>query len=378
MKLLYKVLRQTPGTREGTVVTTSALGILVNLLLAAVKITVGAMASSIAIISEGVNNATDSGSSLITIVGTKLSGKSPTKEHPFGYGRVEYLTSLIIAGFILATGAELLISSVKLVIHPGTIAVSYVSIAVVAVSAGVKLALGSYTVKKGRAAKSDALVAVGTDCRNDSVVSAVTIASALVFLLFHYSVDAWAGIVTSVFILKSGWDVLSGTVGKLLGEPADKKLADEIYEEVRATPCVLNAADMMLHNYGPDAYSGSVNIEIDHEKTLGEVYAVIHDLQLRIMHKYGVVMVFGMYAVDADDPEQRELRRVIARFVADYEHVVSYHALYLPHGAKQLYCDLVVDYEMKDRDKLETDFRAFIGGKYPDFEIILTIETEYV
>ena len=142
--------------------------------------------------------------------------------------------------------------------------------------------------------------------------------------------------------------------------------------------CRIRLVDVKAPNMRFSDFREPAVAAFKHEKTLGEVYAVIHDLQLRILHKYGVVMVFGMYAVDADDPEQRELRRVIARFVAGCEHVVSYHALYLPHGAKQLYCDLVVDYEMKDRDKLETDFRAFIGGKYPDFEIILTIETEYV
>lgn len=371
-------MHQEPDSREGVIITTSALGIFVNLLLAVVKIIVGTLASSIAIISEGINNASDSGSAFITIIGTKLSGKSPTQKHPFGFGRVEYLTSLIIAGLILVTGVELLVSSVKLVITPAKVNISVASLAVVAVSAAVKLVLGAYTVKKGRAVSSDTLVAVGTDCRNDSVVSAVTIASALIFLIFRYSVDAWAGIVTSAFILRSGWSVLSGTIGKILGEPADKALADKIYSEVRATPCVINAADMMLHNYGPDAYSGSVNVEIDHDKTMGEVYEIIHDLQLRIMYKYGVVMVFGMYAVDTDDPEQRELRQVIARFVAGYEHVVSYHALYLPQDKKQVYCDLVVDYDMKDREALESDFRALIGERYPGYEIILTIETEYV
>jgi cation diffusion facilitator family transporter len=378
MKLLYKLLRQDPGSRDGVVITTSALGIMVNVLLAAVKIFVGVLTNSIAIVSEGVNNASDSASSLITIVGTKLSNKNPTAKHPFGYGRVEYLTSLVIAILILVTGAELLISSVKLILNPAQISVSYVSLAIVAASAVVKLGLGSYTVKKGRDVDSGSLVAVGTDCRNDSVVSAVTIASALVFLLLHYSVDAWAGIVTSVFILKSGWDVLSETVGLLLGEPADSELAEKIYREIRQTPDVINAADMMLHNYGPDYYSGSVNVEIDHEKTIGEVYAIIHDLQLRIMQQYGVVMVFGMYAVDTDDPEQRELRRVIARFVAGREHVVSFHALYLPHDGKQVYCDLVVDYELSDREGLERDFRGLIGQKYPGYEIILTIETQYV
>ena len=228
MKLIYKILRQDPGSREGVVVGVSALGILVNLLLAGVKIAVGILASSIAVISEGLNNASDCASSLLTIIGTKLSSKRPTKSHPFGFGRVEYLTSLIIAVIILFTGGELLISSIKLIINPGAVNRSYVTLSVVAVSAVVKLLLGGYTEKKGRQVDSGALIAVGKDCRNDSVVSAVTIISALIFLLFRFSVDAWAGIITSGFIIKSGIDVMKDAVSVILGKPADKELADKL------------------------------------------------------------------------------------------------------------------------------------------------------
>ena len=378
MKILYKILRQDPGSRQGVVIATSALSILVNFLLAGVKIAVGTMVSSIAIVSEGINNASDSASSLLTIVGTRLAEKRPTRAHPFGFGRVEYLTSLIIAVLILFTGGEFLISSVKLVMNPQPVSISYVTLAIIAVSAGVKLWLGAFTSKKGEQVSSGALVAVGQDCKNDSLVSAVTITSALVFLIFHRTVDAWAGIITSGFIIKSGIEVMRDAVGMILGKPADKALADELYKEIRATPGILNAADMMLHNYGPDEYTGSVNIEVDHDKTIGEIYSVIHELQLQIMQKYGVVMVFGMYAVDSDDPEQGKLRRYIASFVAGREHVVSYHALYLPPDREQIFCDLVVDYDLRDRDSLEADFTKYIKEKYPDCELMLTIETEYV
>jgi cation diffusion facilitator family transporter len=378
MKLLYKILRQDPGSRQGVVIATSVLGILVNFLLAGVKIAVGTLVSSIAIVSEGINNASDSASSLLTIIGTRLAEKRPTQKHPFGFGRVEYLTSLIIAMLILFTGGEFLISSIKLVVHPEPVSISYVTLAIIAVSAVVKLWLGAFTTKKGEQVSSGSLVAVGRDCKNDSLVSAVTITSALIFLLFHRSVDAWAGIITSGFIIKSGLEVMGDAVAVILGKPADKALADELYREIRAVPEIYNAADMMLHNYGPDMYTGSVNIEVDHGKTIGELYAVIHELQLQIMQKYGVVMVFGMYAVDYDDPRQAELRRSIAEFVTASGHVCSYHALYLPEGVKQIYCDLVVDYDLPDSGALDADFRAFMAARYPGYELMLTIETEYV
>ena len=184
---------------------------------------------------------------------------------------------------ILVTGSELMLSAIRLILEPQALSVSYVTLLVIAASACVKLALSAYTIRQGKRIDSGALIAVGRDCRNDCIVSVITILASLVFLVFHVSVDACAGMLVAVMVLRSGFEVLKETVSDLLGEAGDKELADQLYEIIRAEPVVLNAADMMLHNYGPDAYSGSVNIEVDHEKTIGEVYAVIHALQLKIM-----------------------------------------------------------------------------------------------
>lgn len=217
MKLLYKLLHQEPDSREGTVVAVSGLNILVNLIFAAIKVVIGLAVSSIAIVSEGVNNATDSATSLITIVGTKLSAKHPTEKHPFGFGRIEYLTSLLISVLILFTGAELMESSVKLIITPQEMSISYVTMAIIAVSALVKLALGLFTIKEGKRVDSSSLVALGTECRSDSVVSVITLVTALVFLVFHVSLDAYAGIIMSLIVLKAGFEVLKETLSDILG-----------------------------------------------------------------------------------------------------------------------------------------------------------------
>ena len=378
MKLLYKLLRQEPDSREGAVVTVSALNILVNLIFAAVKVVIGLAVSSIAIVSEGVNNATDSATSLITIVGTKLSAKHPTEKHPFGFGRIEYLTSLLISVLILFTGAELMESSVKLIFNPQEMSISYVTMAIIAVSALVKLALGLYTIKEGRRVDSSSLVALGTECRSDSVVSVITLVTALVFLVFHVSLDAYAGIIMSLIVLKAGFEVLKETLSDILGQAGEKELAQELYRIIRAEPLVLNAADMMLHNYGPDAYSGSVNVEIDHSKTVGEVYAALHELQLRIMHEKHITMVFGIYAVDRDHAQIRQLREQVAAFVREQKHVTSYHALYIHPNGKDLYVDLVVDYDLADWEALRKDFTAYMAELYPDKHLELVIETNYV
>ena len=378
MKLLYKLLRQEPDSREGTVVTVSGLNILVNLIFAAIKVVIGLAVSSIAIVSEGVNNATDSATSLITIVGTKLSAKHPTEKHPFGFGRIEYLTSLLISVLILFTGAELMESSVKRIFEPQEMSISYVTMAIIAVSALVKLALGLYTIKEGRRVDSSSLVALGTECRSDSVVSVITLVTALVFLVFHVSLDAYAGIIMSLIVLKAGFEVLKETLSDILGQAGEKELAQELYRIIRAEPLVLNAADLMLHNYGPDAYSGSVNVEIDHSKTVGEVYAALHELQLRIMHEKHITMVFGIYAVDRDHAQIRQLREQVAAFVREQKHVTSYHALYIHPNGKDLYVDLVVDYDLADWEALRKEFTAYMAELYPDKHLELVIETNYV
>lgn len=378
MKLLYKLLRQEPDSREGTVVTVSGLNILVNLIFAAIKVVIGLAVSSIAIVSEGVNNATDSATSLITIVGTKLSAKHPTEKHPFGFGRIEYLTSLLISVLILFTGAELMESSVKRIFEPQEMSISYVTMAIIAVSALVKLALGLYTIKEGRRVDSSSLVALGTECRSDSVVSVITLVTALVFLVFRVSLDAYAGIIMSLIVLKAGFEVLKETLSDILGQAGEKELAQELYRIIRAEPLVLNAADMMLHNYGPDAYSGSVNVEIDHSKTVEEVYAALHELQLRIMHEKHITMVFGIYAVDRDHAQIRQLREQVAAFVREQKHVTSYHALYIHPNGKDLYVDLVVDYDLADWEALRKEFTAYMAELYPDKHLELVIETNYV
>ena len=378
MKLICKILRQDPDAREGIIAGTSGLGIIVNLLIAAIKVVLGLLANSIAIISEGVNNASDALTSVLTLVGTKLAGKKPDRKHPFGYGRIEYLTSLVIAILILVTGYEMITSSVTLIFNPEPMDISIVALAAVAISAVIKFFLGVYTIKQGKKADSGALTAVGLDCRNDSFVSVITIASAVIFLVFDFSIDAYVGIFTSLIILKAGFEVLKDTVGELLGRPGEEELAKKIYKEVRGTKHVLGAADMMLHNYGPEAYSGSVNIELDHELTVGEVYEVLHDLQLRIMHEHKVTMVFGVYAVDNDHEEVKQIRKTIADFVVSREHVKSFHAIYLDPHSPKLYCDLIVDYDLKHWDALREEFTAYMAEHYPDKEIVLTIETEFV
>ena len=376
--MLYQLLRRDPNSREDIITVTSGLGIIANLLIATTRVLIGVISSSIAIVSEGVNNFADVFTSILALLGTKLAKKHPDEKHPFGYGRIEYLASLIIAALILVTGTETLISSVKLVFNPEEMSLSYLAIAIIAVTAVIKFCLGIYTIKMGEKASSVSLVGVGTESRNDSFASIITIVTALIYLLFHVSLDAYAGIIISLLILKAGIDVLKETLSDLLGRPGEKELATELYRRIRRTDGIIAAADMMLHNYGPDSWSGSVNVEIDHSKTVGEIYKFLHELQLDIMHELNVTMVFGVYAVDNDHEEMRALRAVIGRFVKEHEHIKNFHAVYIEPETGKIYCDFIVDYKLRDWDGLRAEFIDYMGKEYGPAEIELTIETEFV
>jgi len=384
MKFLYKLFKQNPDSRDGVIAVTSVLGVIVNVLVAGAKILIGALVHSIAIMTEGVNNASDAVTSMLAFVGSKLSKKHPDEKHPFGYGRIEYLASLVIAVLILITGFEFLTGAVEtiykeFILHEKSeLDVDVISLIIVAVSAAIKLALGLYTIKMGKKVDSAALVGVGTECRNDCLASVLTIVSSVIFILFGFSVDAFAGLIISALLIKAGFDLLKDTVGDLIGRPGEHELASKLYKEIRSTDGVLAAADMMLHNYGPDSWSGSVNLELDHKMTVGEIYEFLHALQLRIMHEYKVTMVFGIYAVDNDREEMKELRKYIAGFVRSHEHVTSYHAVYIEPTNEKMYCDLIVDYKLKDWDTLRNDFTEYMKQKYPEQTLELTIETDFV
>ncbi len=378
MKKLLSLFRPGLISREAVITRVSGLGLVVNILIGLGKIAIGAAAGSIAIISDGIHSGADAATSLLTMVGVKLAGKKPTAKHPFGFGRIEYLTSLLIGGLILFTGWELMTEGIAAARNPVAPELSLLSLLLIALSAAIKFVLGLYTIRQGKAVDSVSLVGLGTECRNDAFASIITIASAAVFLLFQWNLDAWAGIATSLLILKAGAEVLLATLSDLLGRSGDRELASALYRRIRATPGILNAADMMLHNYGPDAWSASVNIELDHSRSLADVYRDIHALQLAILEEYRVTMVFGIYAVDDKTPQSREMRGYIGNYVKSHGHLKGFHALYHDREQKKIYCDLVVDYDLPDWDALQADFTAYMAQKYPEDTLMLTVETEYV
>ena len=245
--------------REKVIVQTSIIGILANLFLAGFKAGVGILSNSISITLDAVNNLTDALSSVITIVGTRLANKAPDREHPLGHGRIEYLTASIISLLVLYAGFTSLIESGKKILHPEEPSYSMISLVIIFVAVLVKFFLSRFVKRRGEKVNSQNLIASGEDAGNDAILSLSVFLSALFFRFTGISLEAYVGVVISVFILKAGWELLQETLSQILGARADSKFTKEIKETINAIPGVFGTYDLFLHNYGPDTYLASAH-----------------------------------------------------------------------------------------------------------------------
>ena len=248
--------------RGRVIIRTSLVGVAVNVLLAASKAVVGLAVNSIAIILDAVNNLSDVMSSVVTIAGAKLAGKKPDKKHPLGHGRIEYLSTMIVAAIILYAGITSLVASVRKIIHPEKAEYTAVSLAVVGVAVAAKLALGTFVRKTGERVKSGSLVASGSDALFDAVLSSSVLLSAVIYILFGVSLEAWVGVIIAGFIIKAGIGMLAENLDDILGQRADRELVSALKKTICEEENVLGAYDLILHSYGPEKIIGSVHVEI--------------------------------------------------------------------------------------------------------------------
>ncbi len=235
--------------RQQIITQTSMLNIIMNLLVASAKIIIGLAASSIAIVSEGINNAADVVSSVVTLIGAKLSAKHPDEDHPFGYGRIEYLSTMLLAVLILYAGYELAKESIEGILHPAKMNVTFLSIGIVVGSAIIKFLMGTYTIKMGEKAESGALDALGKDCRNDSFLSVITVLASIVYMVSGFSIDGFVGLLFAVVILKIGYDTIKDAAGDIIGTSGKEELAKDLYREIRKTDGVLHAVEDGFYLY---------------------------------------------------------------------------------------------------------------------------------
>ena len=364
--------------RGHVIIRTSIIGILANLFLAGFKAVIGIFSNSIAIVLDAVNNLSDAASSLITIIGTKLAGRAPDRKHPFGHGRIEYLSAMIISVLVLYAGLTSLIESVKKILHPERPEYSVQTLVIIAAGVLVKIVLGRYVKGVGKRVNSDSLVNSGEDARLDAIISASTLAAALLFLWKGWALEAWLGAAISLFIIKSGVDMLRETLSKVLGERADTELARGIRETVMSFPDVTGAYDLVLHNYGPDSFIGSLHIEVPDTYSASELDELIRNITVKVYLEHHVILsAIGVYSLNTMDEKAALMRESIREAVLSEPHAIQMHGFYVNEEKRTIRFDVVISFDAKDRKEVYEALYAKVHGLYPDYKLEMTLDTDF-
>lgn len=372
--------QSTAGTpemnRDGIIIRTSVIGILANLLLVAFKAFVGIVSNSIAVILDAVNNLSDALSSIITIVGTKLSGRLPDRKHPLGYGRIEYLSAMIVSGIVLYAGITSAVESVKKIFHPEKPDYSVISLVIIAVAVVVKIFLGRYVMAQGKKVNSGSLVASGSDAMFDAILSASVLASAIVFKLTGISLEAYVGALISVFIIKSGIEMMIETLNQILGMRADREVTEKIKRLLTEEAQVRGAYDLILFNYGPDKDLASVHLELPDTMTVREVDRLTRRLEAKVYRETGVILTgVGLYSYNTSNDEAAKLQNDVRKRVLAHDWAVQFHGFYVDMEAREMTFDVVMSFDISPKDGLETLY-AEMRSAYPDYHIVIAPDVD--
>ena len=351
-------------TRQEKIVKTSIIGIVVNLILVAFKAVIGILTNSIAITLDAVNNLTDALSSIITILGAKLAGRAPDKNHPYGYGRIEYFSSVIIAAIVLWAGITALTESWPKIFTPDVTNYTTVSLIIIAVAVVVKFVLGQYVKGVGENINSQALVASGSDAFFDAILSLSTLVAAIISIFFHISLEGILGAIISFVIIKASIDMLRETLDSMIGARVDSELSQKIKASIREIPGVYGAYDLSLHNYGPEDMQGSVHVEIDDTLTALDIHKLTREIQTKIYQEFSIALTVGIYA---RNDKFKEVRDDLYNIASEYEEVIEIHGFIVLESQNIVMFDIIVDFDA-DREKVKNEILDKIKSKHPQFE----------
>lgn len=357
--------------RNKTIVKTSIIVIAANVLLAGFKAVVGVVTNSIAVTLDAVNNLSDALSSVITIIGAKLSAKKPDKKHPLGYGRIEYMSALMVAFIVLYAGITSGVESVKKIFHPETADYSIVSLIIIGAAVVVKFFLGRYVKAKGEKVNSQALVASGSDASFDAILSLSVFVSALVYIFFSISLEAYVGAVISCFIIKAGIEMMLETINDILGHRTDAELAKQIKDIACAEPEVYGAYDLFLNNYGPNRNYVTMHVELPDTMDVEHVDELTRRLQMKIHKETGVVLTgLGVYSFNTRNEEAAKLRNSVQKIVLSHDWALQIHGFYADTEKRTVRFDVVLSFDITVKESLEILYKE-LGEAHPDYRFTI-------
>jgi len=354
-------------------------GIVCNALLCALKLLAGVLAGSLAMIADAFNNLSDAGSSVVTLIGFKLAGAPPDKDHPFGHGRMEYLSAMGVAVLIILAGVELATSAFEKILHPAEASFSLISVIILAVSIGVKLWMALFNGRIGRKIHSDALAAAGTDSRNDVICTAVVLLSSVVGYFTHLSLDGYVGMAVALFVVWSGFTVIRDTVSPLLGQAPDPELVADIQRTVMAYDGVVGIHDLIVHDYGPGRTIVSLHAEVPEDQPISKSHDVIDNIEMELMEKYNILSCIHMDPVDTDNPETLRLKEMTIGLMNAVDERLTLHDFRVVAGETHtnLLFDLVMPHQEKNPEAIAARMREAVHAADPKLYAVIKVEYSY-
>ena len=367
--------------REKVIIKTSIIGIIGNIILVLFKAFIGFLANSVSIIMDALNNLTDALSSVITIIGTKLANKPSNKKHPYGYGRIEYITSTLIAILILFAGGAAIYESILSIIDHfkyGTMPkFETYSIIIISIAIIIKILIGLYFRYQGNKVDSESLKASGLDALFDSILSLSTLVAMIFAITLDIYVEGYLGIIIGLFILKSGFSVLIESLSGMIGERFDREYILNIKNDINKMPNVLGAYDLVLNSYGPNKNIGSVHISVLDTLSAKEIQAIERDIAILAKEKYNLLLTVGIYAENTLDQNIKEMKQYLNNILKDYPNVLQNHGFYIDYDKSICNFDLVISFdETKPYDVID-NVKNKMKDKFDKYEFLIQFDQDF-
>ncbi len=358
----------------------SVTGMILNLLLFAAKFTVGTLFGSVSITADAVNNLSDAGSQIISLISFRISAKPADREHPFGHARIEYVASMIVSFLILLIGVELMKESIQKIISPEPPERSWVAVAVLAGSIAVKLWLGMLNRKIGKRIDSAVMKATAADCVSDALSTAAVLIATTVLLLFPtltLNLDAYMGVLVAVLILVAGVKILNETKNSILGEAPSDETVKQITELVRSTPGVLGIHDLTVHSYGPGHTIAALHVEVDGKADVFVSHDMVDNIERKLQHEYNILATIHMDPIVTDDEQTNALRQQVADAVCAVDVSLCIHDFRFVRGAthSNLIFDVAAPFELKlTNDEIRRAVSNEISKLDPSYFAVITVD----
>lgn len=380
-KLLINILKKRGNSRESYGVLSGIVGIVCNLVLCVFKFVVGTMSSSISITADALNNLSDMASNTVTIAGAKLSAKPVDKEHPFGHGRLEYISALAVSGLILLMGFELAKSSLEKIINPEPLKFSIVYIVVLSASILVKLWMAYFNGRLYRETNNINLKTVRQDSLNDCIATLATIVSLVVSHFFGLEwIDGAIGLGVSVVILIGGIGIVKDIIGPLLGQAPDKQFVEDLEKTIMEPEMIVGVHDLIVHDYGPGRVIASAHAEVPSDVDIMEIHDVIDNVEKEIMKRFNTIICIHMDPIVVDDEEVERYRQMVTQVLNEYNSEYSFHDFRMVKGPTHtnLIFDLIVPFSDTDFKKISEDIKALFKKRDDTIELVMTLEHPFV